>query len=557
MTATRCVGPIVVAWLLAPVVAWSQISPGPLSWAHSRLEGSTRCLECHDPSQGASSAKCLACHDTLRARIEAGRGLHARPEYGECRECHVEHQGEEYALVWWGEAGRESFDHGLTGYVLEGRHRQLDCDRCHVPPVGPSASGSGTLARTYIGLATACSSCHVDEHRGQLADRSCDACHTQEGWTPAPGFDHGQTSWPLTGKHAAVGCAQCHVATEAHPERHAALYREYRGVSTSCAGCHEDTHRGRLGTSCETCHSTAGWRGALRAGFDHARTAYPLEGRHAMLACERCHAAGRPLRMAHARCTDCHADAHAGQLAHRPDGGACESCHDVAGFRPARFGVDEHAKTEYPLTGAHLAVACDRCHQKTTPPGGHGVKKTVQLRFASTRCGQCHRDPHGAGLTRLVAESGCEACHDVASWRTVEFDHASTTYPLTGRHADVGCAQCHREATAAATPAHLRFAGVSRTCEGCHRDPHQGQFDRGAGTGCDRCHTTADLRATRFDHNRDSAYRLDGAHARLACAACHREEIRNGVGVVRYRPLPTTCSGCHGPGRQPGHGERS
>ena len=54
-------------------------------------------------------------------------------------------------------------------------------------------------------------------------------------------------------------------------------------------------------------------------------------------------------------------------------------------------------------------------------------------------------------------------------------------------------------------------------------------------------HDRQPRRPRRFDHARDSAYRLDGAHARLACAACHRPETRNGVTFVRYKPLPTTC----------------
>jgi hypothetical protein len=557
MRTTGLVTASVAAFMLTAAPARAQISPGPLSRPHARLGGSTHCLECHDPARGVSSTKCLACHARLRERIEAGRGLHARAGYDECRTCHVEHQGEEYELVWWGDAGRESFDHRLTGHALEGRHRQLGCDRCHVPPVGPldPATGGGTVARTYIGLATACSSCHVDEHHGQLAGSSCDSCHTQESWRPAPGFDHARTSWPLTGKHASVDCVRCHQTTQTDPGRHDAVYRIFRGVATDCASCHEDTHRGRLGTRCEPCHATSGWRGALRAGFDHSRTDYPLEGRHAALACERCHVPGRSLRMAHARCTDCHADAHVGQLAHRADGGRCESCHDVDGFRPARFGIDDHAETDYPLAGAHLAVACDRCHKTTVPPRGKVGRETIQLRFASTRCAACHRDPHEDGVRRLVAESGCEGCHRVLSWHVVAFDHARTTYPLTGRHVAVACTGCHEETASGRAPAGLRFAGVPRNCEGCHRDPHLGQFERAQAAACDRCHTTDDLRATRFDHDRDSAYRLDGAHARLECGACHRRETRGEQSFVRYRPLPTTCAGCHRSGRRANNGD--
>ena len=32
----------------------------------------------------------------------------------------------------------------------------------------------------------------------------------EQAWKPAPGFDHAKTAWPLTGRHAAVGCERCH-----------------------------------------------------------------------------------------------------------------------------------------------------------------------------------------------------------------------------------------------------------------------------------------------------------------------------------------------------------
>jgi hypothetical protein len=64
------------------------------------------------------------------------------------------------------------------------------------------------------------------------------------------------------------------------------------------------------------------------------------------------------------------------------------------------------------------------------------------------------------------------------------------------------------------------------------------------------------LKASKFDHARDAAYRLDGAHVRLACAACHRPETRNGVTFARYKPLPTTCRGCHGGSQPSANGER-
>jgi hypothetical protein len=530
-----------LALALVPAAALAQISPGPLSRAHGKLEGSTRCLDCHDREKGVAAAKCLGCHEPLQARISAGKGLHSRPEYQDCKTCHVEHQGVEYDLVWWGKAGRKAFDHAQTGHPLAGKHRPLSCEQCH-------------KTRSYLGNVADCASCHKDEHRGQFAGRACSSCHTEEAWKPARGFDHARTSWPLTGRHAPVACEKCHTTRRPDPAGATATYRVFRAVAgKDCASCHDDAHKGRLGTGCATCHTTAGWRGSAPKGFDHRRTAYPLAGKHASVACEKCHIPGRPLRLKHDRCTDCHTDAHAGRIAKRADGGRCEACHDVNGFRPARFGPEDHAKTAYPLAGAHLAVACDQCHKRTV---SGAARATVSLHFASTRCADCHGDPHRGGVARFVAKGGCETCHRVESWREVTFDHGQTKYPLVGSHARVACAPCHRRQTTGAPPEALRFVGVPQSCASCHRDPHQGQFARAGAVSCERCHTTDGLKATRFDHDRDAAYRLDGAHARLACSACHRPETRNGVTFVRYKPLPTTCRGCHGTSPPLTKGER-
>ena len=43
----------------------------------------------------------------------------------------MEHQGRDFELVFWGERGREAFDHALTGFSLLGRHARLRCDDCH------------------------------------------------------------------------------------------------------------------------------------------------------------------------------------------------------------------------------------------------------------------------------------------------------------------------------------------------------------------------------------------------------------------------------------------
>jgi hypothetical protein len=462
----------------------------------------------------------------------------------------VEHQGADAEIVFWGRAGRAAFDHGLTGYALEGRHRALDCPACHQPKYRSRAHPLAAAARTFLGLERPCRACHADAHAGEFGGRECASCHTLDAFRPAPRFDHGRSAYPLTGRHEAVACTKCHPAAGGAAGGRPASSRRFKGLSfKECSDCHPDAHRGRFGAACANCHDTRGWRGARRAGFDHARTAFPLRDRHAQVACDRCHTPGRPLRLPFARCADCHADSHQGQFARRADRGRCEACHDEKGFSPARYALDEHQQSGYPLEGAHLAVACNACHRPGSEPGpGLAVRRAptrspAPFRFASKRCHDCHRDPHRGEVAGHVKAGGCEACHTVESWRAASFDHDRTRFALAGGHARAPCAACHRGKGEAAGA--LRLAGLPTTCAGCHQDPHQGQFAReGRPAPCERCHTGQDLGASRFAHAK-TAWPLDGAHARLPCAACHRLETRAGVAYVRYRPLPTTCRGCH------------
>jgi len=121
----------------------------------------------------------------------------------------------------------------------------------------------------------------------------------------------------------------------------------------------------------------------------------------------------------------------------------------------------------------------------------------------------------------------------------------------------VPCVACHAELKAphaASTlrrdaPARtLRFEEKARVCGDCHANPHGEQFaarrDHGA---CDGCHgAAAFVPAARFDHDRDAAFKLRGAHAKVACARCHPPaRDRDGALRVTYRPTPTRCEACH------------
>jgi hypothetical protein len=282
-------------------------------------------------------------------------------------------------------------------------------------------------------------------------------------------------------------------------------------VFAACTDCHTDPHQKRFGLDCARCHSTVGWPTIAAGAFDHDKTRYPLRGRHAQVACGKCHRDRKTSQpLAFAACTDCHADAHSGQIASRTDAGACETCHVLDGFTPARFGAGEHDRSRFPLAGAHRAIACLVCHRP--PSSGTGGSPGTQAMAANALPG---------GKAAAIAD---------------------------------------RPALATAT-ADFRFHFASLACVGCHDDPHAGQFDAAApgpvtaaatakpagssaGTDCARCHVAARWRLADFDHSK-TRFPLEGAHKRTACASCHKPAPAGGSSVVRYKPLDTACRACH------------
>ncbi|HEX6105151.1 MAG TPA: cytochrome c3 family protein, partial [Gemmatimonadales bacterium] len=376
---------VVPAALALASPAAAQISPGPLARPHAGLEGALRCRECHGSGEtDAMSRLCAGCHKEVAWLAQRRRGLHGAQRDKACASCHPDHAGREFQLVSWAEGKPERFDHARAGWKLEQSHRTLACDDCHADELRRSPAAAlapaGSTEPRWIGLETSCASCHTDVHRGALAE-NCLECHDQRKWTPAPRFAHDSTGYPLTGKHVQVACGECHASPRVAPRRTAAgdtipVYRDL--PHGQCSDCHADPHRGGLGRACGDCHLTTGFQEVTRQAFDHARTRYPLRGRHAAVRCEGCHdfatAAGR--RPAFAACTSCHRDPHAGTatLAGKP--ADCGACHGLAGFTPATYTVARHAETRYPLEGRHRQVRCAGCHASRGGAGPAGGART-------------------------------------------------------------------------------------------------------------------------------------------------------------------------------------
>ncbi len=587
MSASRLALVLAMAW--AGAAHADLFSPGELSQPHAEFTGLSNCTRCHAAGKKLSTQQCLTCHEELQPGLKGSSGLHGRlaADQRACERCHHEHRGAATDLLGWGPPGRKGFDHQRTGWELKGAHQKAECTACHEPRLitWPVATKLLAKRKTMLGVETRCSACHFDEHRGQNLEKDCGKCHDEAKWKPAPRFDHGATRYALKGKHARVACDKCH-PTDRDEEKHGfptprkETYLKLKDIPfDSCLVCHKDPHTNRFGPNCASCHTVDGWkiiRNASKERSFHDKTRYPLEGAHLDVECVACHGPfpGQPAKFKNLKfehCTDCHADAHGGQLAHRgpltPGGGEpdCSVCHSLETFMPPRFGLLAHGRTRFALEGAHRIVPCDECHvpspalsEQVTP------KLMTELRLRhrkellsaallvfetpTTGCAACHEDVHDGQLDR---PGSCETCHLSTSFHTTRFDHQNDSrYPLTGKHAKVACAKCHFSAPGApGMPPLVSYRPLDQACAACHEDPHLGQFapQPGERAACETCHDTGDWKKTLFRHQPPfTTWLLDGKHAQAECKACHdTAQVTRTLKAVRYRPLPRDCKGCH------------
>jgi len=554
----------------------------------------------------------------IRRRLEAGTGFHPRayrnsPGATDCARCHAEHRGPKSELV---PLDRKSFDHGTqVGFALEGKHREQKCENCHnagrIPNAIRPEIRMRELNRSFLGLSRACTSCHQEPHQKQLG-ADCLGCHTSQGWKPASRFDHSRAAFQLTGLHLKLPCEKCHARAGAKSAPVAGIEKEpaegspcqkvllFKGLSYSgCRSCHEDRHHGgfqalNIGEKCQRCHDTEGWKSSWErnrpaAGFSHNLSKFRLVGKHATLACGKCHKEsnfGRPI--AHDFCRDCHEGPHGGQFASRAAGSDCSSCHSPAGFKPALFNREAHMRGAFPLVGKHESLPCTKCHQ----PEGRGARyETGKL-----HCPDCHTEPHGGQFASAPYDNKCDLCHTPAGFAATTFTverHAKTRFPLTGKHAEVACHKCHKTLAAgssaaaenesaplavfgvpapdefAVSDARRQYRFASHGCDACHRDPHG--FDLDAHLPCTTCHTPQEWNSPLpFDHS-STGFNLEGSHNDAArpvtCVKCHMpkgqvEGGRSGT-TPSFSRASSQCSRCHtandahgGQFSAPGNGKR-
>ena len=496
----------------------------PLTGAHVSVD----CESCHSEGYTNTATDCYSCHRTDYEMADD----HLADNYPlECEICHNTSD--------WDDA---DFDHNLTNFPLTGAHAPLDCQSCH--------------QEGYANTPTDCYSCHrtdyelVDDpdHVALMYPTDCEVCHTVEDWDDTS-FDHNTTDFPLTGAHLPLDCQQCHS-------------EGYTNTPTDCYSCHRTDYElvddpdhvaNNYPFECEVCHNTSDWDDT---NFDHNNTDFPLTGAHIPLDCQLCHADG--YTNTPTDCYSCHRTDY--EMADDPDHVAnnypfeCEVCHTTSDWDDANF---DHNTTNFPLTGAHVALDCQLCH-------ANGYTNTP------TACVACHQSDYDNSVNPDHVAAGfntaCEVCHGTDVWDNSTWNHDNTGYPLQGAHIVVECQVCHASG----------YSGTPSTCFACHQSDYNNTTDpdhiaAGFPTECEVCHNPSDWENTTWDHDSQYFPIYSGEHRNewSDCADCHVNPANFAVfecifchehnqgdmddehrGVSGYVYQSTACLNCHPDGSE-------
>lgn len=269
------------------------ITDYPLEGNHLGVD----CRKCHIErfSTPIDFSACSSCHSDYHNGEFTENGF--TPD---CATCHSLEKGFNYTLFTLS-------DHQNTSFPLEGAHVATPCFACHV--------SEADERWTFDNLGSSCVDCHLNIHDTFISasyypQNDCTACHSSDAWDMVD-FDHSKTEWPLTGEHLSVNCDQCHFN---YSEDNLTFTQNFINLDTQCASCHDNIHDDAFAingvTDCNRCHVTDSW---FPEKFDHNRTAFKLQGKHAEIDCKACHEvenkAGETVvlyKLNKFECIDCH-----------------------------------------------------------------------------------------------------------------------------------------------------------------------------------------------------------------------------------------------------------
>lgn len=453
------------------------------------------CIDCHNVPNDFSVFSCIDCHEHNQQDMnEEHQGIEGYIyDSNECFACHPTGEKE------------GSFNHALSNFPLTGAHSSVQCQDCH-------QSG-------YSGTSVECFACHESafnnttnpNHQVLALSTECESCHTTDpGWQPALFPQHDEV-FVLLGAHLQIqnDCSACHNG-------------DYNNTPNLCMGCHEDAYNNAanpnhlaagISTECEQCHNAEAW---IPSTFDHTSTGFELQGTHLTIQCSDCHE-GTTSGLS-SECFSCHQEEYNSAPDHLTQNypTECEMCHNANTWNEVTF---DHANTNFPLTGAHINVNCNDCHES-------GFTGT------STLCYDCHQTNYEQTTNPdhevLSLSTDCTQCHTTnPNWQPALFPIHNNFYELIGAHANISdCNACHNG----------DYNNTPNTCIGCHSSEYNGTNDPphnllNFSEDCTECHNMNGWEPANFDHN---FYTLSNDHTSLNCNECHSQ--------TNYQPQ---CLSCH------------
>ncbi len=484
------------------------------------------------------------------------------------------------------------FDHFTTGFELDGVHRDLPCESCHLNAVfkaTPRTCGACHMSGSQFN-ATPKTATHIP------STNNCIACHNTTSFRPQMHFDHAEVLGSCVSCHNGTNpqalaknkdktkgklhpdtsdlCEACHTVLSWNPPKVVDHTQIPLAVNGRCIVCHNGVDASGKSSNhivtaleCGDCHLTISWKGAR---FDHTGI---------VSGCANCHNGVKSVGK---------------QGSHMPTTNLCESCHTTGiGTKTPSWVPSKFDHTQMTVT------TCATCHSGTfkistgfvsTAPTNH-VPPIPPLKD----CAFCHGNTPAAetwdmivvgipGLhTGFETTKNCAQCHGgqtfagkPAPYIPMAISGVSPTKlaPLAPSHipinAGVDCSSCHDKAYNAGgfgpatgmTPDRHTF--VSATCDTCHDtgksfyvgsgtalqlrpQNHVTSTDSRMATGdCGQCHTPKDWMSSMMP----TGHMPNPASQK--CITCHTSSPNDYTAAtlasvsVLHTGITGTCALCHG-----------
>lgn len=351
-----------------------------------------------------------------------------------------------------------------------------------------------------------CFRCHDGKHvsaDGRVLSRECAACHDflvkgKDGRTmvPAktePAFAH---PWKLGGRHAEIGCHQCHSG----------------GIplESSCAGCHGLVPTVHATFACASCHLQEQVVNPLAqcTGCHVQRVRLHAGAGHVTLSCTNCHRPHAWKVVGRSLCEGCHSD----KRDHNA-GYDCWGCHRfgqpglvaaaaaVPPGRPKKVTPEGGGDLVYegapgspgPVTFRHATHAprglgCTECHTRLFPLARGKGRLTMASMVAGQNCGVCH---NGTKAFAAMDATRCMTCHPAAGAPA-----AARLAPAPPAGPEDFAFATGPGSLGAVTFSHAKHLAKTPNCADCHPQPFGMQkgnakltmADMAAGRTCGTCH---------------------------------------------------------------------